>query len=35
VNWAEGRPTYEPFWRITRRGDILEIEKEPYDAAVV
>lgn len=27
VHWVDGRPAYNPFWVITRRADILEIEK--------
>ena len=27
VHWVDGRPSYNPFWVITRRADILEIEK--------
>src|SRR5882757_4930513 len=27
VHWVDGRPDYNPFWVITRRTDILEIEK--------
>jgi cytochrome P450 len=27
VHWVDGRPEYNPFWVITRRADILEIEK--------
>jgi cytochrome P450 len=27
VHWVDGRPDYNPFWVITRRADILEIEK--------
>jgi cytochrome P450 len=27
VHWVDGRPGYNPFWVITRRADILEIEK--------
>src|SRR5882757_41073 len=27
VHWVDGRPAYNPFWAITRRADILEIEK--------
>jgi cytochrome P450 len=27
VHWVDGRPAYNPFWVVTRRADILEIEK--------
>jgi cytochrome P450 len=27
VHWVDGRPDHNPFWVITRRADILEIEK--------
>jgi cytochrome P450 len=27
VHWVDGRPEYNPFWVVTRRADILEIEK--------
>jgi len=27
VHWVDGRPAYNPAWVITRRADILEIEK--------
>ncbi|WP_051342416.1 cytochrome P450 [Pseudonocardia spinosispora] len=27
VHWVDGSPDYNPFWVITRRADILEIEK--------
>jgi cytochrome P450 len=27
VHWVDGSPEYNPFWVITRRADILEIEK--------
>ena len=27
VHWVDGRPDFNPFWVVTRRADILEIEK--------
>jgi cytochrome P450 len=27
VHWVDGRPEYNPFWVVTRRADILEVEK--------
>jgi cytochrome P450 len=27
VHWVDARPEYNPFWVITRRADILEVEK--------
>jgi cytochrome P450 len=27
VHWVDGRPDYNPFWVVTKRADIVEIEK--------